>query len=193
MTDSKPLRADARRNRARVLEAAESVFAARGTSAPTEEVARAAGVGVGTVFRHFPTKEELLKAVLLHRLHSFADQAEAVVAANSPDPGGAFFEFLDGWIEMSGAKNAYFEALSAAGIEIPATGSVVGARLIESLGVLLGRAQAAGAARQDLSAEELIPVIVGTAKAVEYVGADLARRARTVAIMFDALRPPARL
>ncbi|MEC3976821.1 TetR/AcrR family transcriptional regulator [Amycolatopsis sp. H20-H5] len=192
MTESKPLRADARRNRARVLEAAESVFAARGTGAPTEEVARAAGVGVGTVFRHFPTKEELLKAVLFARLLRFADEADAVVAANSPDPGDAFFGFLAGWIEMAGAKNAYLEALSAAGIAVPTSGSVIGERLIGSLGVLLGRAQDAGAARKDLSAEELIPVIIGMAKGAEHVGDDPVRRARTIEIMFDALRPPGR-
>jgi AcrR family transcriptional regulator len=170
-----------------VLEAAERVFTAKGTSAPTEEVAREAGVGVGTVFRHFPTKEALLEAVLFARLHRFADEAEATVAADSPDPGTAFFGFLTGWIEMSGAKTAYFEALSAAGVTIPATGSVIGVRVKDALGVLLSRAQDAGAVREDLVVEELIPVIIGTAKAAEYAGPDL--RDRTVCLLFDGLRP----
>ncbi|MFD9890457.1 TetR/AcrR family transcriptional regulator [Amycolatopsis sp. NPDC059027] len=189
MTDAKPLRADARRNRARVLEAAESVFAAKGTGAPTEEVARAAGVGIGTVFRHFPTKEALLEAVLYARLNRFVDEAEAVVAANSADPGGAFFDFLTSWIEMASAKNAYFEALTAAGVTVPTTGSVVGIRLVHALGVILRRAQEAGAVRADLHTDELIPVIIGTAKAAEHVGADRELRCRTVKIMFDGLRP----
>ena len=64
---AKPLRADARRNQARVLAAAEAVFAAKGTAASTEEIARQAGVGIGTVFRHFPTKQALLEAVLVGR------------------------------------------------------------------------------------------------------------------------------
>ncbi|WET82974.1 TetR/AcrR family transcriptional regulator [Amycolatopsis sp. QT-25] len=187
MTDERPLRADARRNRTRVLEAAERVFTAKGTSAPTEEVAREAGVGVGTVFRHFPTKEALLEAVLFARLHRFVDEAEATVAADSPDPGAAFFGFLIGWIEMSGAKNAYFEALSAAGVSIPSTGSVIGVRLKDALGVLLSRAQSTGDVREDLSVDELIPVIIGTAKAAEHAGPEL--RTRTTCILFDGLRP----
>nr|WP_221473040.1 TetR/AcrR family transcriptional regulator [Amycolatopsis umgeniensis] len=169
------------------MEAAERVFTAKGTSAPTEVVAREAGVGVGTVFRHFPTKEALLEAVLYARLHRFADEAEATVAAESPDPGVAFFGFLTGWIEMAGAKNAYFEALSAAGVSVPTTGSVIGVRLKEALGVLLNRAQDTGDVRKDLCVDELIPVIIGTAKAAEHAGPEL--RTRTICILFDGLRP----
>jgi AcrR family transcriptional regulator len=187
----KPLRADARRNRARVLEAAESVFAAKGTGAPTEEVARAAGVGIGTVFRHFPTKEALLEAVLFNRLRRFVEEAEATVAADSADPGGAFFAFLTSWVEMSSAKNAYFEALTAAGITVPVSKSEIGARLMKALAVLLARAKAAGAVREDLAAGELIPVIIGVARAAEYAGPDAQLRDRAVAILFDGLRPSA--
>lgn len=189
--ETKPLRADARRNRARVLEAAESVFAAKGTGAPTEEVARAAGVGIGTVFRHFPTKEALLEAVLVARLHRFADEAESVVAADSADPGTAFFTFLADWIEMSSAKNAYFEALTAAGVIMPHAKSEIGARLLDALGVLLSRAQAAGAVREDLVPGELITIIIGVAKAAEYAGPDTRLRDRAVSILFDGLRPSA--
>ncbi|GAB3145747.1 TetR/AcrR family transcriptional regulator [Amycolatopsis stemonae] len=190
-TDPKPLRADARRNRARVLDAAESVFAAKGTGAPTEEVARAAGVGIGTVFRHFPTKEALLEAVLVARLHRFADEAESVAAAESADPGAAFFTFLTSWIEMSSAKNAYFEALTAAGITMPKEKSDIGARLLRALGVLLSRAQAVGAVREDLVPGELITIIIGVAKAAEYAGPDARLRDRAVSILFDGLRPSA--
>ncbi|MGW4398273.1 TetR/AcrR family transcriptional regulator [Amycolatopsis nivea] len=188
MTEDKPLRADARRNRAKVLEAAETIFAAKGTGAPTEEVAREAGVGIGTVFRHFPTKEALLEAVLYARLHRFVDEADAVVAQNAEDAGAAFFTFLTSWIEMSSAKNAYFEALTAAGVCVPSAGSVIGERLRESLGVLLRRAQDSGAVRRDVTTTELIPVIIGTAKAAEHVGSDRALRDRTIAILFDGLR-----
>ncbi|MCR6482329.1 TetR/AcrR family transcriptional regulator [Amycolatopsis sp. OK19-0408] len=190
-TDTKPLRADARRNRARVLEAAESVFAAKGTGAPTEEVARVAGVGIGTVFRHFPTKEALLEAVLVARLQRFVAEAEAVVAADSADPGGAFFAFLTSWIEMSSAKNAYFEALTAAGVTLQHAKSDIGTRLLGSLGVLLSRAQAAGAVRDDLVPGELITIIIGVAKAAEYAGPDARLRDRAVTILFDGLRPSA--
>jgi len=188
VTEEKPLRADARRNRAKVLEAAEAVFAAKGTGAPTEEVAREAGVGIGTVFRHFPTKEALLEAVLYARLDRFVDEADTVVAQNAADAGAAFFTFLTSWIEMSSAKNAYFEALTTAGVNVLGPGSEIRDRLRASLGVLLKRAQDSGAVRADLTIAELIPVIIGTAKAAEHVGSDGALRDRTVAILFDGLR-----
>src|SRR5689334_6744231 len=89
----KPLRADARRNRARVLEAAGAVFAAEGVGAPTEAVAKRAGVGIGTVFRHFPTKEALLAAVLVERMRGLAEHARAAVAED--DAGAALFGFLE--------------------------------------------------------------------------------------------------
>src|SRR3989442_539577 len=79
------MRADARRNRARVLEAAEAVFAASGTAASTEEIARRAGVGIGTVFRHFPTKEALLEAILVDKLVALVVGAAGAAAHAGPD------------------------------------------------------------------------------------------------------------
>jgi AcrR family transcriptional regulator len=195
VTEPKPLRADARRNRARVLEAAEAVFAAKGTSAPTEEVARQAGVGVGTVFRHFPTKhfptkEAPLEAVLYDRIRRFADEAE--VAAAAEDPGVVFFSFLAGWVETSSAKNAYSGALAAAGVEVPKAGSIVGIRLMDGLATVLSRAQDAGAVRNDIGVDELLPVIIGASRAAAHIGGDGELRARAIAIMFDGLRPGAR-
>ena len=72
----RPLRADARRNRAKVLEAAEEVFASEGLAVPIDEVARRAGVGVGTVYRHFPTKEALFEAIVVARLEALVERAE---------------------------------------------------------------------------------------------------------------------
>jgi AcrR family transcriptional regulator len=110
-TSEKALRADARRNRGRVLAAAEEVFAAEGVGAPTEAVARRAGVGIGTVFRHFPTKEALLEAVLVERLRGLAEHARA--AAADPDAGGALFGFLEHVVTQSAAKNACGPSCSA--------------------------------------------------------------------------------
>jgi AcrR family transcriptional regulator len=70
-----PLRADARRNRARVLEAAQEAFTAEGLSVPLDEIARRAGVGAGTVYRHFPTKEALFEAVVVHRIQGLTEDA----------------------------------------------------------------------------------------------------------------------
>ncbi|HKS44962.1 MAG TPA: helix-turn-helix domain-containing protein [Amycolatopsis sp.] len=187
MAEAKPLRADARRNRARVLEAAEAVFAAKGTGASTEEVAKAAGVGIGTVFRHFSTKEALRQAVLVERMREFAE--EAARWADAEDPGSAFFAFLDHWVEMGTAKYAYSEALAEAGAEVSWLGAEVGAQVRQALGALLGRAQDAGAVRGDVEVPELIAVLVGASYAVKHLDADTALRRRTVDLMFAGLRP----
>ena len=100
----KGLRADARRNRARLLAVAEDVFATRGTSASTEDIAAAAGVGIGTLFRHFPTKEALLEAVFVERLRCLADDANRL--ANAPDAGQAFFVFFRSVLNQARGKSA---------------------------------------------------------------------------------------
>jgi AcrR family transcriptional regulator len=186
VTEPKPLRADARRNRARVLEAAEAVFAGKGTSAPTEEVAKAAGVGIGTVFRHFPTKEALLEAVLLDRMRRFAEEAEAL--GNAANPGEAFYEFLGSWVSMASAKNAYSDALAAAGVELPTVGSQTGFKVRAALGRLLERAQQVGAVRPDVGVAELIALMIGASRAAEHLE-DPAVLGRALEIVFDGLRP----
>ena len=93
MTDARPLRADARRNRERVLDAARTAFAADGLSVSLDEIARRAGVGPGTLYRHFPTKEALIEAVVQDRLCRLA--AEGAALRDSRDPGAAFFEFIE--------------------------------------------------------------------------------------------------
>jgi AcrR family transcriptional regulator len=186
MTEPRPLRADARRNRARVLAAAEEVFAAKGTSASTEEIAKAAGVGVGTLFRHFPTKEALLEAVLVELLKTFLEQATE--ATEAEHPGNAFFDFLRSWIAMAATKNAYVAALSAAGVVPPRLGRR-GDRFRDALAMMIDRAQRLGAVRTDLTVDELVPVLVGTAAAAELAGHDRALCERTVEMMFDGLRP----
>ena len=88
----RPMRADALKNQGRILEAAEEVFALQGVSAPIDMVAERAGVGVGTVYRHFPTKEALFEAIVLSRLEELA--SAATVSTQADDPSEAFFSFL---------------------------------------------------------------------------------------------------
>ena len=94
---ARPMRADAQRNRARILEAAEVVFAAEGIEVPVDVIAEKAGVGVGTLYRHFPTKEKLCEAILLERLVGLT--ADARQLADAADPGAAFYGFLDHMVE----------------------------------------------------------------------------------------------
>jgi AcrR family transcriptional regulator len=186
MTVERPLRADARRNRARLLDAAEAVFAAKGTWASTEEVARTAGVGVGTLFRHFPTKENLLEAVYRERLRRMADAAREVGAAS--DLATAFFGFLADQVAHSGTKIAVADALAEAGIDVSTTSAVEGREVSAALGDLLVRAQKAGAVRPDVGLPELMALLVGASRAVEHAASDEVR-ARIVRIILDGLRP----
>ncbi len=176
------MRADARRNREKILDAAEEVFGVQGTSASTEDVARTAGVGIGTVFRHFPTKEALLEEIYVARLRRLIDEADRL--ADAPDPGAAFFGFFTRLVEGSATKNAYAQALAEAGIDVKETGR----ELLRSLGGLLARAQRAGAVRPDVGAPELVALLIGANRAAEHTGGDVAVRDRTIAIMIDGLR-----
>jgi len=183
--DDRPLRADARRNRALLLEAAEAVFAARGVSAPTEEVARAAGVGVGTLFRHFPTKEALLEAVYRTRLRRMADELRDLGTAE--DPGTALFDFLADAVARSATKVAVADALAEAGIDVTASAQE-GHDLAGGLGRLLVRAQEAGAVRPDVGLPELIALLIGASRAAEHAGTDPVRT-RIIGVILDGLRP----
>jgi AcrR family transcriptional regulator len=184
----KPMRADARRNRARVLEVAEEVFATKGTSASTEEIAKAAGVGVGTVFRHFPTKESLLEAVFVRRMRRLADEADALSTAD--DPGTAFFSFFARVVEQSATKNAFGDALAEAGVDVRAVASGVGVDFRAAIGALLDRAQRAGAVRDDVAIPEVLIILLGASRAAEAAGGkDPALRDKALAVVLDGLRP----
>jgi AcrR family transcriptional regulator len=179
----KPLRADARRNRAALLDAAEAVFAASGPAASTEDVARAAGVGIGTLFRHFPTKEALLEAVYLARLHRLSEQAAAL--ADADDPGTAFFDYFRTVVEESRTKTALTKALAEAGVDPSAAAAGMGFH--GAFERLLVRAQQAGAVRADIGVPDMIALLVGASHAVEHA-TDGAVRDRTIAIVIDGLR-----
>lgn len=184
------LRADARRNRERVLEAADAVFSESGPTASTEEVSRRAGVAIGTVFRHFPTKEALLEAVVVGRLEQLIVEAEQLVDA--ADAGAAFVTFFRRWIELSATKHQFAAALAHSGADvedIKSTHPEVVQELHEAVAGLLARAQDVGSVRQDLSASDAIALMVGASRAHEHVGPDPTRRAHLLSVTIDGLRP----
>ena len=183
MTAPRPLRADAQRNRARVLAAAERVFAERGTTASTEEVARAAGVGVGTLFRHFPSKEALLQALVVERLARVA--ADAREHATSPDPGAAFFDFFDAVVRGSTTKLELVDALAELGIHQNEAVAPVAAEVTQALAALLRQAQRAGAVRKDIGVRDVIALLAGASQARRYAPDD-----RPLAVILDGLRVP---
>jgi len=178
-------RADARSNRARVLDAAEQVFARGGESASTEEVARLAGVGIGTVFRHFPTKAALLDEVLAGRFARLRRRAEKLAAA--PDAGQAFFDFYAEVVADAAGKIAIGEALADAGGDLTGVAATASDGLRHSFGVLLRRAQDAGAVRDDIGLPEVYALLIGSSRAAAFSSLDQEVNRRAMGIIFDGL------
>ena len=183
------MRADAVKNRQRILEAAETVFAAEGVSAPIDRVAERAGVGVGTVYRHFPTKEDLFEAIVITRLKDLLALAQAEASAESP--GMALFSYLQRFAHEAAAKHDLFDAMGAAGIDFKTRCAEKVDEMKARIGLLLTRAQVAGAARHDMSVDELIGLVMGTCQAASQAGLDDDACQRMVGILCDGLRVPA--
>jgi AcrR family transcriptional regulator len=186
----KRLRADARRNRDRLLAVAEDIFARRGLAASTDDIARAAGVGIGTLFRHFPTKEALLEAVFVARLQHLTEDAQRL--SSGDDPGQAFATFFAQIITESRTKLPLATALAAAGVDLTHTAGDTKRAFNAALEQLLVRAQEAGAVRRDIGIRELLVLIVGASHAVQQIGDDRELEAQTVRIVLDGLAAGAR-
>jgi AcrR family transcriptional regulator len=180
------MRIDAQRNRDRVLEAAAAAFAEEGLAIPVAEIARRAGVGTGTVTRHFPTKESLYEAIVLLRVEELVDHAQELAATK--DPGTAFFEFLSITVELGAASRGVAQALAGGGFDIEAASSRTGLNLAESEEGLLARAQQAGAVRTDVAFADVKALIAGCLSR-ERQGSDPAARRRMIAIVSAGLRP----
>ncbi|HEY1988213.1 MAG TPA: TetR/AcrR family transcriptional regulator [Acidimicrobiales bacterium] len=186
--DQRPMRADAVKNRARILQAAEEVFAANGLSAPIDLVAEEAGVGVGTVYRHFPTKEALFEAIVLTGLQELVEAATA--PADDQDAGEAFYAFIRTFASKVSIKHDLIDALSAAGIDIKSQCAMTVEDLEAGVERMTRRAEVAGAVRPGVTTQEVIGLVVGVCKAVDMSSADDASRDRMVDIVCDGLRAP---
>ena len=181
----KPLRADAARNRARVLEVAYQTFAAEGLSVPIDEIARRAGVGAGTVYRHFPTKEDLFRAVVEDRIRHIVDDGRTLVA--SGDPGEALFTFLRSMVLQWGATDrGLSEALAGFGIDVEAVIPEAEGDFLGMLGDLLRAAQKAGTARRDIDVRDVKAILVGL-QAMQSYNDEAAQRLTDVVL--NGLRP----
>jgi AcrR family transcriptional regulator len=189
-SQARPLRADARRNRDRVLKAARTAFGAEGSDVSLDEIARRAGVGAGTVYRHFPTKEALFETVVFDRMAELVEEARAL--SDDPDPGRAFSAFFERLAREGARKRDLVEALAHDGIHLKLGDSPILRALSDILAELLGRAQRAGAVRRDINVDDVVAVLTGAAYAMCHSRADDARTRRLLAVMFDGLRagPP---
>ena len=181
---SRPLRADAARNRARVLEVAYETFAEEGLSVPIDEIARRAGVGAGTVYRHFPTKEALFEAIASARIQYLIDSAARF--AEAEDPGEAFLDYLALLIDEGRNDQGLMEALAGIGYDVTAAIPDAEKRFMTTLEELLVRAQRSGAVRPDIVVRDVKALMVGCQTMLRYSD-DPGTARRTLAVVRDGL------
>jgi AcrR family transcriptional regulator len=179
---ARPLRADAARNRARLLTVAYETFAAEGLAVPIDEIARRAGVGPGTIYRHFPTKEALFEAVIEDRVRSIVGKAKSLLAH---DPGLALFEFLRELVRTAATDHGIADALERYGVDFNAAAPGAEAAFLEVLDELLAAAQRAGTVRTDVGAAELKALLM-VCKSTQEHGDGVADRVACVIV--DGLR-----
>ena len=181
-------RADARRNRKRIIEASRELFAEHGFDAQMDDIARAAGVGVGTVYRHFPNKADLLQALIQERFDGLAEAAREGIA--NPDP----WEGFAGFMRYSAEVMARDRALSEAMFERPEMmrAGAEGVEMPELLTELVGRAQAAGELREGMIWEDVPGLVCGMGRALKHgvIGPHEMSWERFLAIVLDGLRAP---
>jgi AcrR family transcriptional regulator len=180
----RPRRADARRNVDALVEAARTIFATSGVEAPAKEITDLAGVGVGTLYRHFPQRSDLVKAVVESGIDAVADAGPALSAANEP------LEALTQWIhrftELLATKRGLATALHSGDPAFSDLPRYFLQRLCPTLAALLGAAVADGTVRDDISAEDLLHALTQLSQPVPGQGPE--HNQRVVAVLLDGLR-----
>jgi AcrR family transcriptional regulator len=185
VTDHRPLRADAARNRKALLAVAADEFAERGPDTSVADIARRAGVGKGTVFRHFASKDDLIAEIVLDRITELNAVGERLLAA--ADPGAALLEFLTVAARQRQQRDLSF--LQEAG-ELRADVIECRTRLYEIVAALVDRARAHGAVRDDVTGTDVVLLMCAPNHVTSYLpdaSPDLWQR--YLAIIFDGLRP----
>jgi len=185
MTDARPLRADAARNRKLLLAAAADEFAEHGLDASVADIARRAGVGKGTVFRHFAAKDDLIAAILIDRMEELSTLGEGLIEADHE--GEALREFLTAAARQRQERDLSFLAEAS---ESMAQVTSARNRMLEALDRLVDRAREAGAVRDDITGTDVFLLMCAPNYVAGYVpnaSPDLWRR--YLAVIFDGLRP----
>ena len=185
MTSPRPLRSDAARNRESLLRAAAEEFAERGLDASVADIARRAGVGKGTVFRHFATKDDLIAAIVLDRVNALNAVGERLLKA--ADPGDALLEFLTVAAQQQQQRDLSF-LQGAAGIS--AVVAQAQSRMFQTIHALVDRAREHGAVRPDITGSDVILLMCAPGYVTSYVpDAPPGLWRRYLALIFDGLRP----
>lgn len=162
-------------------------FAREGIGVPVDEVARAAGVGVGTLYRHFPTKESLCEAIILRHVELLVATCDEAVDRAAGSPVDAFFAFLRRMADEMTANRDLFDALGEAGAEFKARCQVQFGQLEQAIDTLRRRAVEAGGVRGDVTTPQVMGLVSGTCKLAQ-PGADPPGGCRMLDVVFDGLR-----
>ncbi len=185
-TERRRLRADAARNRAAIIEAAREVFAEHGLEAPLEEIACRAGVGIATLYRRFPGREQLIAAALVEKVTQYAEAAADALAV--ADPWAGFADYVQRICELQAADRGLSELLSmtlSADEHIEELRATANGRVIE----LIDRAKAAGRLREDFVGEDLLLLLIASAAVGQVTRADAPDAwRRFVALALDAFQ-----
>ena len=178
---SRPLRADAVRNRRALLDAALAAFQRGGVTASLDDIAKAAGVGAGTLYRHFPSRDDLVLAVIDDGLLGLAERGEELLDA--ADPVAALADWLDAFVAQAGL----FEGLARTLVNPEAGDDTTCKRSKRAGAALLDRAVTAGQLRDDVSSADLLDVAAAIAWLGDQ-GRDDAQRSRLLTLVIDGMR-----
>ncbi|WP_037582233.1 TetR/AcrR family transcriptional regulator [Phaeacidiphilus oryzae] len=185
----RPGRADARRNRDKLVEAARAVFTSSGDAVPLETVAREAGVGIGTLYRHFPSREALVEAVYAAELDEVTASAPALLADRPQQPEAALRAWLDRYARFVATKRGMMATLRAGWasgrIATPATRE----RVTAALAGFLTAGAATGTLRSDVPPEDVTSMLLGVVLSTSAATDDPGQTARLLDLLVDALRP----
>lgn len=182
------MRADAQRNRVKVLEAASAAFAEEGLAVSVQRIARRAGVGTGTVSRHFPTKDDLFRAIVLSRVERLVERARAL--AEEAEPGEAFFGFFAYMVAEGAINRGLSEALAGAGFDMEGAAIEAGYDVGAALRDLLVGAQRAGAVRADVTVVDVKALMLACLTR-EFTQPEEGARERLLDVVRRGLRPEA--
>ncbi len=180
-------RADSRRNRARLVETALAAFTEVGAEVSLDEIARRAGVGIGTLYRHFPTRDAIIEAVYQHGVEQLAGSAARLLA--SLPPGAALHAWMRLFVDYIATKKVVTAALSSAVGAAPKLYASAGEKITDAMALLVDAARAGGDIRADADAKDLLRALVG----FTYGNASPDWRAsalRLIDLLMDGLRSP---
>jgi AcrR family transcriptional regulator len=182
---ARPMRADARRNYERLVAAARDVFNRLGGETSMDAIAKEAGVGVGTLYRHFPKRIDVVEAVYQTDVDMLVDTANEVVATMEPWP--ALVAWLEAFISYASTKRNFLSELHESFEKSPELRVASRERIVSALSIVLDRAQQAGVVRQDLDGPDLMQLL-GSMCMSATLTSDQSKR--LLVVILDGLRPP---